>query len=92
MTTGVGAFGLNIIAASQVFLVEPQWNPSVEAQAIGRTIRIGQQKAVQVTRYIVRDTVEEDIQKLQRRKRGIAKMTSQVTEPESSSIKQEYFV
>jgi SWI/SNF-related matrix-associated actin-dependent regulator of chromatin subfamily A3 len=90
MTTGVGAFGLNIIAASQVFLVEPQWNPSVEAQAIGRTIRIGQQKAVQVTRYIVRDTVEEDIQKLQRRKRGIAKMTGQVTEPGDGSIKQEY--
>jgi SWI/SNF-related matrix-associated actin-dependent regulator of chromatin subfamily A3 len=90
MTTGVGAFGLNIIAASQVFLVEPQWNPSVEAQAIGRTIRIGQQKAVQVTRYIVRDTVEEDIQRLQRRKRGIAKITSQVTEPGDGSIKKEY--
>ncbi|PZU15513.1 MAG: hypothetical protein DI622_12495, partial [Chryseobacterium sp.] len=63
MTTGVGAFGLNIIAANRVFLVEPQWNPSVEEQAVGRTIRIGQQKAVHVTRYIVRGTVEEDIQK-----------------------------
>lgn len=90
MTTGVGALGLNIIAASQVFLVEPQWNPSVEAQAIGRTIRIGQQKAVHVTRYIVRDTVEEDIQKLQRRKRGIAKVTGQSTESDNGMIKQEF--
>lgn len=75
MTTGVGAFGLSIIAANQVFLVEPQWNPSVEAQAIGRTMRIGQQKAVRVIRYVVKGTVE-DIQNLQRRKRGIAEMTN----------------
>ncbi|KEF62318.1 uncharacterized protein A1O9_00290 [Exophiala aquamarina CBS 119918] len=89
MTTGVGALGLNIIAASQVFLVEPQWNPTVEAQAIGRTVRIGQRKAVQVTRYIVRDTVEGDIQKLQLRKRGIANMPGQSKEPDDQSIKQE---
>lgn len=89
MTTGVGALGLNIIAANQVFLVEPQWNPSVEAQAIGRTTRIGQQKAVQVTRYIVKGTVEEDIQKLQRRKRGIAKMTSQGAASDSADVKRE---
>ncbi|KAK5057582.1 hypothetical protein LTR84_011582 [Exophiala bonariae] len=91
MTTGVGALGLNIIAANQVFLLEPQWNPSVEAQAIGRTIRIGQHKAVHVTRYIVKGTVEEDIQQLQSRKRGIAKMTSQVKASDSMSIKQEHF-
>jgi len=90
MTTGVGALGLNIIAASQVFLVEPQWNPSVEAQAIGRTIRIGQKKAVRVTRYIVKDTVEEGIQKLQGRKRGIAKVAGQSSEPDNGRAKQEF--
>lgn len=92
MTTGVGALGLNIIAANQVFLLEPQWNPSVEAQAIGRTTRIGQQKAVRVTRYIVKGTVEEDIQKLQQRKRGIAKMTSQATASEDATIKHEHLL
>lgn len=74
MTTGVGAFGLDLIAASRVFLVEPQWNPSVESQAVSRTTRIGQNKTVQVVRYIVRDTVEKDFLDLQRRKRGIAQM------------------
>ncbi|OQV01237.1 Helicase conserved domain-containing protein [Cladophialophora immunda] len=90
MTTGVGAFGLSIIAANRVFLVEPQWNPSVEAQAIGRTIRIGQQKAVLVTRYVVENSVEEDIRQLQRRKQGIAKMTSKDMKLADTYIKPEY--
>ncbi|OAP56382.1 hypothetical protein AYL99_09561 [Fonsecaea erecta] len=92
MTTGVGAFGLSIIVANRVFLVEPQWNPSVEAQAIGRTIRIGQQKAVVVTRYVVENSVEEDIQVLQQRKRGIAKMTTKDLKPALADtyIKSEY--
>ncbi|EXJ70483.1 uncharacterized protein A1O5_06552 [Cladophialophora psammophila CBS 110553] len=90
MTTGVGAFGLSIIAANRVFLVEPQWNPSVEAQAIGRTIRIGQQKPVLVTRYVVQNSVEDDIQQLQRRKRGIAKMTTKDIEIADTYIKPEY--
>ncbi|KAK8867411.1 SNF2 family N-terminal domain-containing protein [Apiospora arundinis] len=58
MSTGVGAFGLNLTAASNVFMLEPQWNPSVEAQAVGRVSRLGQNKAVKVTRYLVRRTVE----------------------------------
>ncbi|KIW77958.1 hypothetical protein Z517_07791 [Fonsecaea pedrosoi CBS 271.37] len=90
MTTGVGAFGLNIIAASRVFLVEPQWNPSVEAQAIGRTIRIGQRKAVHVTRYVVEDSVEEGIRQLQQHKRGIAMMTNKSTEMSDTHIKPEF--
>ncbi|KIX96920.1 uncharacterized protein Z520_07034 [Fonsecaea multimorphosa CBS 102226] len=90
MTTGVGAFGLSIIAASRVFLVEPQWNPSVEAQAIGRAIRIGQEKAVQVTRYVVENSVEESILKLQQRKRGIAKMTTKDVEMADTYIKPEH--
>jgi SWI/SNF-related matrix-associated actin-dependent regulator of chromatin subfamily A3 len=41
-----------------VFLVEPQWNPSVENQAIARALRLGQEQAVIVTRYVVDETVE----------------------------------
>lgn len=52
-------FSLDLIAANHVFLVEPQWNPSVELQAIGRTMRIGQRRKVTVTRYIVLQTVEK---------------------------------
>jgi SWI/SNF-related matrix-associated actin-dependent regulator of chromatin subfamily A3 len=41
-----------------VFLVEPQWNPSVENQAIARALRLGQEQAVLVTRYVVDQSVE----------------------------------
>lgn len=50
---------LNLTAASRIHLVEPQWNPSVESQAIGRAVRLGQQRNVTVLRYIVKDTIEE---------------------------------
>lgn len=39
--------------------MEPQWNPSVELQAIGRTMRIGQERKVTVTRYVVNQSVEK---------------------------------
>ncbi|KAF5860074.1 hypothetical protein ETB97_002035 [Aspergillus alliaceus] len=44
MTTGTGAFGLNLQSVNRVFIVEPQWNPSVESQAIARAIRLGQEQ------------------------------------------------
>ncbi|KAK3202497.1 hypothetical protein GRF29_161g1443260 [Pseudopithomyces chartarum] len=72
MTTGTGAVGLNLATANRVFLVEPQWNPSVENQAIARALRLGQEKAVQVTRYVVNGTVEQDMRSLQDRKLKMA--------------------
>ncbi|EMR66184.1 putative dna repair and recombination protein rad5c protein [Eutypa lata UCREL1] len=74
MTTGTGAFGLNITAAKRVFIVELQWNPSVENQAIARTIRLGQKKEVIVIRYMIKDTVEEEIQSQQTNKRKVARL------------------
>ncbi|UPX12309.1 uncharacterized protein EKO05_0002863 [Ascochyta rabiei] len=68
MTTGTGAVGLNLAIANRVFIVEPQWNPSVENQAIARALRLGQTQAVLVTRYIVEKSVEQDMQKLQEEK------------------------
>jgi SWI/SNF-related matrix-associated actin-dependent regulator of chromatin subfamily A3 len=52
-------FRLNLTAANRVFIMEPQWNPSVESQAIGRAQRYRQTRPVQVIRYIVQDSVEE---------------------------------
>jgi SWI/SNF-related matrix-associated actin-dependent regulator of chromatin subfamily A3 len=49
---------LNLATANRVFLVEPQWNPSVENQAIARALRLGQEQAVLVTRYVVDQSVE----------------------------------
>jgi SWI/SNF-related matrix-associated actin-dependent regulator of chromatin subfamily A3 len=50
---------LNLTAANRVFIVEPQWNPSVEKQAIARALRLGQGQSVLVTRYIMNRTVEQ---------------------------------
>ncbi|KAF2446332.1 hypothetical protein P171DRAFT_442729 [Karstenula rhodostoma CBS 690.94] len=70
MTTGTGAVGykLNLATANRVFLVEPQWNPSVENQAIARALRLGQEQAVLVTRYVVNGTVEQDMRSVQDQK------------------------
>ncbi|KAH7308435.1 SNF2 family N-terminal domain-containing protein [Stachybotrys elegans] len=59
MTLGTGAVGLNLAAASRVYLLEPQWNPSIESQAIGRALRLGQTDRVVIIRYIMKGTVEE---------------------------------
>jgi superfamily II DNA or RNA helicase len=67
-----GGLGLNLTAADYVFLLDPWWNPAVEAQAIDRTHRIGQTRQVFAYRLIARDTVEEKILDLQRHKRELA--------------------
>ena len=61
-----GGLGLNLTAAEYVFLLDPWWNPAVEAQAIDRAHRIGQTRHVFAYRLIARDTVEEKIAELQR--------------------------
>jgi superfamily II DNA or RNA helicase len=67
-----GGLGLNLTAAEYVYLLDPWWNPAVEAQAIDRTHRIGQSRQVFAYRIIARDTVEERVLELQRRKRDLA--------------------
>lgn len=67
-----GGVGLNLTAAGYVFLLDPWWNPAVEAQAIDRAHRIGQTNPVFAYRMIARDTVEEKILELQASKRQIA--------------------
>jgi superfamily II DNA or RNA helicase len=67
-----GGTGLNLTAADYVFILDPWWNPAVEAQAIDRTHRIGQTKKVVAYRLIARDTVESHILELQEQKRELA--------------------
>ncbi|CAI7648686.1 unnamed protein product [Penicillium viridicatum] len=59
MTLGTGAVGLNLTTSSRIYLLEPQWNPSIEAQAIGRALRLGQVSNVTIVRYIMEGTIEE---------------------------------
>ena len=67
-----GGHGLNLTAADYVFLLDPWWNPAVEAQAIDRAHRIGQTRRVVATRLVAHDTIEEKILELQRTKRDLA--------------------
>jgi superfamily II DNA or RNA helicase len=67
-----GGLGLNLTAAEYVYLLDPWWNPAVEAQAIDRTHRIGQTRSVFAYRLIAKDTVEEKVLALQETKRKIA--------------------
>ena len=67
-----GGQGLNLTAAEYVFLLDPWWNPAVEAQAIDRAHRIGQAQRVFAYRLITRDTVEEKVLALQATKRELA--------------------
>lgn len=50
---------LNLAVATRIYLLEPQWNPSIESQAIGRALRLGQTDQVVIIRYIMKDTIEE---------------------------------
>jgi SNF2 family DNA or RNA helicase len=63
-----GGTGLNLTSASYVILFDPWWNPAVEAQAIDRTHRIGQDRTVIAYRMLTRGTIEDKIWELQRRK------------------------
>jgi len=67
-----GGLGLNLTAADYVYLLDPWWNPAVEAQAIDRAHRIGQERPVFASRIVARDTVEEKILELQKSKRDLA--------------------
>ena len=67
-----GGVGLNLTAAQYVFLLDPWWNPAVEAQAIDRAHRIGQTNQVFACRLIARGTVEEKVLELQNTKRDLA--------------------
>jgi SNF2 family DNA or RNA helicase len=68
-----GGLGLNLVSASHVILFDPWWNPAVEAQAIDRTHRIGQDKTVVAFRLVTLGTIEERILELQEKKRNLVK-------------------
>lgn len=67
-----GGTGLNLTKADYVFLLDPWWNPAVEAQAIDRAHRLGQTKKVFAYKFVSKDTIEEKIIKLQEHKQKLA--------------------
>ncbi|KAI1740462.1 SNF2 family N-terminal domain-containing protein [Xylaria scruposa] len=81
MSIGTGAVGLNLTAANRVHVIEPQWNPSVEEQAIARALRMGQTREVTIFRYVVENTVERNIINLQQKKKRLAELTFDTEAP-----------
>jgi SWI/SNF-related matrix-associated actin-dependent regulator of chromatin subfamily A3 len=70
-----GGAGLDLTAASRAYLLEPQWNPMIEEQAMCRIYRIGQKKEVTTIRYRIRDSFEENVVALQDKKKDLASLT-----------------
>lgn len=75
-----GGTGLNLTAANHVIHYDLWWNPAVEAQATDRAYRIGQQKNVQVHRFITQRTFEEKINQMIQSKKELANLTLAVGE------------
>jgi SNF2 family DNA or RNA helicase len=67
-----GGLGLNLTAADYVFILDPWWNPAIEAQAVDRAHRIGQEQTVFTYKFITKNTVEEKILALQGSKKRLA--------------------
>lgn len=66
-----GGVGLNLTCASYAFMMDPWWSPSMEDQAIDRIHRIGQSNNVKVVRFIIENSIEEKMLRIQERKRTI---------------------
>jgi hypothetical protein len=84
-----GGVGINLTAADYVYLFDPWWNPAVESQAIDRTHRIGQTRHVIAYRLIAKDSVEEKILHLQKRKRELSHSITPSDQDVIQSLSQE---
>lgn len=72
LSTRAGGVGLNIVGGNRLVMLEPDWNPAVDLQAMGRVWREGQTKPVFIYRLAMHGTLEENILQRQARKQGLA--------------------
>eukprot|EP01023_Acetabularia_acetabulum_P001078 TRINITY_DN10400_c0_g1_i1.p1 TRINITY_DN10400_c0_g1~~TRINITY_DN10400_c0_g1_i1.p1 ORF type:complete len:181 (+),score=32.08 TRINITY_DN10400_c0_g1_i1:165-707(+) len=83
------AVGLNLTCANNVVLLDPWWNPTIEDQAIDRAHRIGQTKDVQIFRFTIKNTVEQNILKLQDKKKAFVQSILGGAAPQASKLSME---
>lgn len=74
VSIGAGGLGLNLTTANKVFMMEPQFNPAAEAQAVDRVHRLGQDREVTIKRFIMDNSFEEKMQELQKKKKDLANL------------------
>ncbi|KAF7509219.1 hypothetical protein GJ744_008279 [Endocarpon pusillum] len=72
-----GGLGLDLTAANKAYIMEPQWNPMIEEQALDRIHRLGQNKEVTTVRYVIRGSFEENVRTIQKRKKDLAQLAFQ---------------
>lgn len=75
VSIGAGGLGLNLTSASKAYVMEPQFNPAAEAQAVDRVHRLGQTREVTIKRFIMHNSFENKIMDLQRKKKTLAELT-----------------
>ncbi|KAI4190655.1 MAG: hypothetical protein L6R41_000666 [Letrouitia leprolyta] len=75
ISIGAGGLGLNLTTGSKVYVMEPQFNPAAEAQAVDRVHRLGQTREVTITRFIMEDSFEEKMLALQKKKQRLADLS-----------------
>ncbi|WVW78313.1 hypothetical protein I302_100267 [Kwoniella bestiolae CBS 10118] len=75
VSTRAGGVGLNLTVASRCYLVDPYWNPSVESQAIDRIHRMGQTRPVLAVKLMIKDSIEEKLDKIQKKKANLAQLS-----------------
>jgi SNF2 family DNA or RNA helicase len=74
LSTRAGAVGINLTQANHVFLMEPSFNQALEKQAIGRVYRMGQTRKVHVTRFVIENSIEENM------------LTARTAQPEDAGL------
>ncbi|KAK2901000.1 hypothetical protein Q8A67_009115 [Cirrhinus molitorella] len=77
-----GGVGLNLTAASHVYMMDPAWNPAAEDQCVDRCHRLGQTRDVVITKFIVKDSVEEKMVMIQKKKQELVDKAFGVKKPQ----------
>ncbi|KAI0971361.1 SNF2 family N-terminal domain-containing protein [Xylaria arbuscula] len=75
VSISAGGLGLNLVTGNTVYMMEPQYNPAAEAQAIDRVHRLGQKRPVRTIRYIMQSSIEEKMLALQEKKMKLASLS-----------------
>merc|ERR1739844_255336 len=68
LSTRAGGLGINLATADTVIIYDSDWNPHNDIQAFSRAHRIGQQNKVMIYRFVTRNTVEERVTQVAKKK------------------------
>ncbi|KAK2789973.1 hypothetical protein FQN52_005781 [Onygenales sp. PD_12] len=88
-TLGAGGVGLNLTSGSRVYIMEPQYNPAAVAQAVDRVHRLGQTREVTTVQFIMKDSIEEKIAELAKKKQQLADMSLNRGKADKREMQQE---